>query len=88
MDGKLSLYGYAFCPFCARVMREIKRLGIEVEMVDTLRNPDARQQLVQKLGRGTVPVLRIEDEEVEGGARWMPESADIIEYLRTRFEPR
>ncbi len=82
---KLSLYGYAYCPYCKRVMREIDRLGIEVEMVDTLRNPGARDELFHQLGRGTVPVLRIEE---NGDERWMPESRDIINYLRDRFEAR
>lgn len=82
---RLSLYGYAYCPYCRRVMREIDRLGIEVEMVDTLRNPEARDELFHQLGRGTVPVLRIQE---NGDERWMPESRDIIHYLREQFEPR
>ena len=80
---KLSLYGYAYCPYCARVTREIERSGIDVEMVDTLRNPEARDQLYRELGRGTVPVLRIQAGGVE---RWLPESRDIIQYLRERFK--
>ena len=47
---------------------------------DVLRNREHRQELQRVLGRGTVPVLRIDrGDEVE----WLPESRDIIRYLRT-----
>ena len=39
-------------------------------------------------GRGTVPVLRIVEGEGEGdGARdeWMPESRDIVSWLRREY---
>jgi glutaredoxin 2 len=38
---------------------------------------------VEATGRRTVPVLRIEHDD--GRVEWMPESADIVDYLRERF---
>ena len=78
----LSLYGYDSCPYCRRVKRTIEALGVEIEDRDILREPTFRAELLAARGRGTVPVLRIEE---EGEVRWMPESADIIRYLRERF---
>jgi glutaredoxin 3 len=73
---ELVLYQYQMCGFCARVRRAMDRLGLteQVRMEDTLRDPDARQRLVQAMGRGTVPVLFIDGVP-------LPESADIIDWL-------
>jgi glutaredoxin len=79
----LSLYTYRGCPFCSRVERAIHQLGIEVELRDTLSDANHSDMLLAATGRGTVPVLRIEEEG--GEERWMPESADIIAYLQERF---
>lgn len=80
---KLSLYGYPQCPFCGLVLRTIDSLGLEIELRNTLAEPEHRRDLVEAVGRGTVPVLRIEREE--GGVQWLPESADIVRYLEDRF---
>ena len=79
----LVLYGYPSCPFCARVLRAIESLGLEIPLRNTMQDDEARRTLLEAMGRGTVPVLRIEDEE--GGVEWLPESADIVRYLDARF---
>ena len=81
--GGLSLYGYPQCPFCARVLALIEELGIEIPLRDTMREPDHHSALLDAMGRGTVPVLRIEG--AEGDDTWLPESAEIIRYLIGRF---
>ena len=78
----LSLYQFDACPFCARVRRVIDELNAPVELRDIFQNPTFRQELVAARGRPTVPVLRC---DADGQSRWMPESADIIAYLRERF---
>ncbi len=75
---KLALYGYDACPYCQRVRRAIDDLGLEVETRDVLAEPRRRDELRQAVGRGTVPVLRIEDEQ---GTRWLPDSAAIVAWL-------
>lgn len=75
---QLSLYGYDACPYCQRVRRAIDDLGLEVAHRDVLTQPELRDELRQALGRGTVPVLRVDDED---GTRWIPESAAIIAWL-------
>lgn len=80
---KLALYTMSFCPFSWRVSRAIKRLGLDVEMRDVLMHPGLRGELVQATGRTTVPVLWIQS--ADGEVRWMPESADIIDYLEKNY---
>ena len=77
---KLALYEFPSCPFCRRVMDAIDALGVEVELRDIQRDSDFRDELQTATGRSTVPVLRIEDGA--GDVQWMPESLDIIAYLR------
>ena len=80
-EDKLSLYHFRWCPFCAMVSSAIDRLGLEVEGRDILENSDYREQLMAARGRATVPVLRIDSPD--GEERWMPESRDIVRYLKT-----
>lgn len=81
--GALSLYGYPQCPYCQIVLRKLHDLGLDIELRDTRIDPAYRQALIDVRGRATVPVLRIEDEA--GQVEWLPESADIVEYLNRRF---
>lgn len=82
----LSLYGYPQCPYCARVLRAIDSLGLEIPLRNTMQDDEHHAALVGARGRGTVPVLRIEDEN--GEVEWLPESADIVRYLSSRFGDR
>jgi len=82
MSESYQLYQYDGCPFCSLVRRFLDEAGIEIEVRDTLRDPEAFRELVQGGGSATVPCLRI----VTGGAtRWLYESRDIIEYLEGRY---
>lgn len=78
----LSLYHFEGCPYCVMVRRVIDALGAPVELRDINLVDEHWQDLVDARGRATVPVLRCTDGEVD---RWMPESRDIIQYLKRRF---
>jgi glutathione S-transferase len=80
----LALYHYEGCVYCARVRRALAELHVEVELRDIEEEPAHLRALVEARGRRTVPVLRIRHDE---GDEWMPESADIVAYLRRRFAP-
>ncbi len=80
---RLTLYHFDACPFCRWVREEISELGIDVELRDIFENTDDRDDLVDARGRTTVPVLRITSPD--GDDRWMPESRDIVEYLRQTY---
>jgi glutaredoxin 2 len=81
----LVLYGYPECPFCRRVLDAIASLGIDVPLMDTMRDDAHNAVLFAATGRETVPVLRIEHRD--GSIRWMPESLDIVRYLKEHHGP-
>ncbi len=84
MSGRaLSLYHFPGCPFCSRVEEAIQSLGVEIERLDVVRDPDRHEELVRATGRRTVPCLRIEKES--GETQWLHESGDIIAYLEACF---
>ncbi|MDG1484309.1 MAG: glutathione S-transferase N-terminal domain-containing protein [Myxococcota bacterium] len=76
----MTLYHTPYCPYCHVVRRAAGALGIHLDLVDTSRDNDAREMLLRRRGRATVPVLLIPD---GGEGRLMPESADIVAYLRS-----
>ena len=71
---ELVLYKYDSCPYCQRVLRAIDKLGLEVEMRDTMMTPAAREELYQRTGRTQVPCLFIDGEALF-------ESMDIVSWL-------
>jgi glutaredoxin len=79
----LVLYQYRTCPFCIKVRKELKRLSLNIEKRDALKDPAARADLQENGGEIKVPCLRITNEH--GKHTWMYESDDIIAYLRERF---
>jgi len=78
----LALYHFPACPYCALVRRAIDETGATVELRDITKDPKWWAELVEARGRATVPVLRCEGSD--GKVRWMPESRDIVRYLRDR----
>ena len=80
---KLVLYEFRMCPFCIRARRAIKRLSLNIETRDAMRQETSRQELLAGGGTVKVPCLKITDDA--GNTSWMYESADIIAYLQGRF---
>ena len=78
----LSLYQFDGCPWCERVRIAIDDLGLEVEQRDVRRDGAHAEALQRAIGRSTVPVLRIDGAH---GARWLPESADIVRHLYAEY---
>ena len=76
----LVLYQYHACPFCVKVRREMKRLGVKIELRDPKRSETAREELINGGGKLKVPCLRIESSETQ----WLYESDAIIAYLGKR----
>lgn len=79
----LFLYGYPGCPYCRRVFDAADSLGLEIPLCDTQLDADYRRELIEAMGRATVPVLQIRGDADE--VKWLPESADIVRYLNERF---
>lgn len=79
---KLALYQFVGCPFCVKVRREMRRLGLRIELRDAQKDPVHRETLVREGGELQVPCLRIQDGDQ---VRWMYESSDINDWLRAKF---
>ena len=79
---KLALYYYPECPYCQRVLSAIRETGADVDLRHIWEVPKHRSDLQAARGRTTVPVLRIS--AGDNSDRWMPESLDIVRYLRER----
>lgn len=78
----LVLYQFRACPFCVKVRRQIRRLGLQIELRDAQAPGPHREELFKGGGELQVPCLRIAEPT---GIRWMYESSDINAYLEGRF---
>ena len=78
----LTLYQLEGCPFCVKVRREARRLGLNLAIKDIKREPGAGAELIAGGKQDKVPCLRIDSPT---GVQWMYESSAINDYLRERF---
>jgi glutaredoxin len=71
----LVLYKYDSCPYCYLVATRLQQMPeVKVTLRDTMREPGARAELLQKTGRAQVPCLFIDDVPLF-------ESRDIVAWL-------
>ncbi len=75
-----SLYYYDSCPFCARVLRSLQGVKVNVELRNILSDSQHRTALQKATKRTTVPCLRIDN---GSDSQWMFESMDIMRYLQS-----
>lgn len=80
---KLAVYQFEACPFCIKVRRGMRRLGLNIELRNVNENKQYENELVSGGGELQVPCLRIQNED--GSVQWMYESSDILKYLESRF---
>mgnify|MGYP004748515377 CR=1 FL=1 len=80
---QLKLYEMPSCPYCCKVRRAMRQLGLDIPSVDIGRNDDAYNTLLSATDETQVPCLYIHDSGTE--PRWLFESNDIVAYLRRRF---
>lgn len=79
---QLALYQFRLCPFCVKVRRAMRRLGLNIELRDALNDPRHKATLIEQGGQYKVPCLAITE---NGQTRWLYESSDIIAWLEARF---
>lgn len=73
---KLELFKFDSCPYCQCVLRELERSGrTDVELLDTLENPENQARLVREGGLDQVPCLFVDGKPLY-------ESLDIIDWLK------
>jgi glutaredoxin len=79
LASNLILYQFEACPFCVKVRRALKRLGMNVELRDAKQGTPGSDELLKGGGKIQTPCLKIR--EADGSIRWLYESTDIIQYL-------
>ncbi len=63
----IRMYSTAVCPYCLRAKDLLRRRGVEhIEEVRVDLDPQARQDMMRRTGRRTVPQIYIGDTHVGG----------------------
>ncbi len=79
-DMQITLFQFETCPFCVKVRDKLAELSIDYEKVNVERDREdpLRKKLLEKSGVGTVPVIRVVD---ENGEKYIGDSGRIIDFL-------
>ena len=77
----LELYELPGCPYCAKVKRVLDELDLEYVSHEVPSAHSERTEVKAVSGQTGVPVLVDADNWIEG----MPESDDIVDYLRETY---
>lgn len=62
----VTIYTTPYCGFCVAAKRLLNKKGVEFNEIDVSRNPELRQEMMQKAGRHTVPQIWIGEVHVGG----------------------
>jgi glutaredoxin 3 len=73
---EIKLYTGAYCPYCRRVQRELERLELDYQVVNT--DIVGREEVIQLSGQRAIPILTVGDEV-------LVDSSHIIRELRRRY---
>jgi len=79
----MKMYQFKQCPFCVKTRRNIRRLGLNIELRDARNDPKWNSELINEGGKYQVPCLRLVNDD--GSSEWMYGSKKIINYLDQRF---
>jgi len=63
---RVVMYLTDWCPYCARARNLLDAKGVAVEEIDVDAVPGAREEMVARSGRDTVPQIFIGDEHIGG----------------------
>ena len=66
MAAKVEIYATSWCPYCTRARRLLASKGVEIEEVDVEARPQAREEMVARSGRTSVPQIFINQTHIGG----------------------
>ena len=67
MSVRVTMYSTAVCPYCVRAERLLQSRGVEhIDFIFVDQDPEARQIMMEKTGRRTVPQIYIGDQHIGG----------------------
>ena len=78
---RLTLFTRPACSACTRVDRAIEALGLDVDKKNIWADSEAMNEIVEKRGLRTVPVLRIDRDGQE--PEYVADSRQIVQLLET-----
>lgn len=62
----VQMYATAFCPYCVRARRLLKRKGVEFEEIRVDKDRDEMRTMIQRSQRTTVPQIFIGEQHIGG----------------------
>jgi len=60
----LTLYSADYCPFCQRARMLLDGKGLKYTLIDIMSVPTARQEMIARSGRHTIPQLFNDDRHI------------------------
>jgi glutaredoxin 3 len=63
---KVEIYATGWCPYCMRARQLLISKGIQIEEIDVDSRPGAREEMVARSGRRTVPQIFINQAHIGG----------------------
>jgi len=63
---KVKVYSTLTCPWCIKAKEFFKEKGIEFEEVDVGANQEAAQEMMEKSGQMSVPVIDVNGKNIVG----------------------
>jgi glutaredoxin 3 len=63
---KVEIYATGWCPYCSRARQLLVAKGVEIEEIDVEARPGAREEMVARSGRRTVPQIFINQTHIGG----------------------
>jgi glutaredoxin 3 len=63
---KVEFYATGWCPYCSRARQLLLAKGVQIEEIDVEARPGAREEMVARSGRRTVPQIFINQTHVGG----------------------
>jgi glutaredoxin-like YruB-family protein len=63
---KVRIYSTPTCPFCKRAKEFFKKHKVEYEDINVAENEKARDEMVEKSGQMSVPVIEVGDKIIVG----------------------
>jgi glutaredoxin 3 len=65
-EPRIVMYLTDWCPFCAQARGLLERKGAKFEVINVDERPEAREEMITRSGRRTVPQIFIGDTHVGG----------------------
>jgi glutaredoxin 3 len=66
MAAKVVIYATGWCPYCARARELLAAKSVEFEQIDVDADPHAREEMIARSGRRSVPQIFINQTHVGG----------------------